>query len=286
MSLERASDPPSSVFLCCMGWDVYQLGFLDPINIATSRSKLGFDRWIYNNYICSLYYKPSWPQHIMELRETASILSGLASTARLSRRGIVTSSCTPIDVSTQLRMNPFFTGVFRLRVDKGKLLFIPSSPLCVNMPPLMSSVTISLLNLTSQSIFAFVDESLTESLVHLTPAMPVTFGQAFPRFSKLVLTLTTRTEKDILTSSTAKTSDSWTVRLGRTISRRRQWEKVHVPGAPWCLYRFKMNKGHHRVLVMLTRDLTSWMKPLPSTVPLSALCLPGVSRYFGAPPTP
>ena len=146
---------------------------------------------------------------------------------------------------------------------------------CVNMAPLISSVTVSFLNLTPQSIFAFVDESFTESLVRLTAATPVTFGRAFPRFSKLVLTLTTRAEKDILASPTAKTDDSWTVRLGRTISRRRQWEEVHIPGAPWRIYRFEMNKGHHRILVMPARDLTSWMKPLPSTVPLSALCLPG-----------
>ena len=162
-------------------------------------------------------------------------------------------------------------------VDKGGHQFIPSPlPLCVNMAPLLSSVTISFLNLTSQSIFAFVDESLTESLVHLTAATPVTFGQAFPRFSKLVLTLTTRAEKDILARPTAKTDGSWTVRLGRTISRRRQWEEVHILGAPWRIYRFEMNKGHHRILVMPARDLTSWMKLLPSTVPLSALCLPGV----------
>ena len=144
----------------------------------------------------------------------------------------------------------------------------------------MSSVTVSLLNLTSQSIFAFVDESLTESLVHLTAATPVTFGRAFPRFSKLALILTTRTEKDILASPTARAGDSWTVRLGRIISRRRQWEEVHIPGAPWRVYRFEMNKGHHRILFMPARDPTSWMKSLPSTVPLSALCLPGVSWYL------
>jgi hypothetical protein len=162
-------------------------------------------------------------------------------------------------------------------VDKERHLVEPPHPLCVvDMAPLISSVTFSLLNLTSQSIFAFLDESLTESLVHLTPATPVTFPQAFPRFSKLVLTLTTRTEKDILATPTAKTDDSWTVRLGRTISRRRRWEEVHIPGAPWRSYRFEMNKGHHRLLVMPARDLTSWMNLLPSTVPLSALCLPGV----------
>lgn len=144
------------------------------------------------------------------------------------------------------------------------------------MAPLISSVTVSFLNLTSQSIFAFVDEPLSESLVHLSAATPVRFGQALPRFSKLVLTLTTRTEKDILASPTAKTDDSWTVRLGRTISRRRLWEEVHTPGAPWRIYRFEMNKGHHRILVLPVRDLTSWMQPLPATVPLSALCLPGV----------
>lgn len=144
------------------------------------------------------------------------------------------------------------------------------------MTPLISSVTVSFLNLTSQSIFAFVDASLTESLVHLPAATPVTFGQAFPRFSKLALTLTVRAEKDILATPTAKTDDSWTVRLSRTISRKRQWEEVHIPGAPWHIYRFEMNKGHHRILVMPARDLTSWMKLLPSTVPLSALCIPGV----------
>lgn len=164
-------------------------------------------------------------------------------------------------------------------MDKGGHEFISLSsplPLCVNMAPLLSSVTVSFLNLTSQPIFAFVDESLTESLVHLTAATPVTFGQAFPRFSKLVLTLTTRAEKDILASPIAKTDDSWTVRLGRTISRRRQWEEVHTLGAPWRIYRFEMNKGHQRILIIPARDLASWMRPLPATVPLSALCLPGV----------
>jgi len=55
-----------------------------------------------------------------------------------------------------------------------------------------------------------------------------------------------------------------------------QWKAVKVEDhCPWRIYRSKVSRRHHKLIILPKRNLASFLSDLPNTTPLSALCLPG-----------
>ncbi|KIP02632.1 hypothetical protein PHLGIDRAFT_32127 [Phlebiopsis gigantea 11061_1 CR5-6] len=65
------------------------------------------------------------------------------------------------------------------------------------------------------------------------------------------------------------------------------WKEVPVPGqCPWIMYRIKVSRKHHRVLVLPRRDTSCFLKHIPDRVPLSCVTLPGTHdtmAFYGWP---
>lgn len=74
------------------------------------------------------------------------------------------------------------------------------------------------------------------------------------------------------------------VRLKKRITGWRRWEEIDCARKAWRVYRHKISKRHHQVLIFPCRPLSSWMKELPDSVLLSDLCLPGAKppRFGGS----
>lgn len=134
---------------------------------------------------------------------------------------------------------------------------------------MFSSISLSILNLTESHISAAAFNPEAPS-IRLTSNSPVTVGR-IDIFNPLSVTLTTNKEKFA--------GASWTIVIGTYVSSRRSWEYINTEGAPWRVYRFIMTQSHHRLLLIPNRPLSQFLAALPSSLPLSSLCLPGQSPY-------
>jgi len=92
---------------------------------------------------------------------------------------------------------------------------------------------------------------------------------------------------------------TWALDLSRTHrpetwQGKRGWEGLEVIGepaqpglkAPWRLYRFKVNRRHHRLVILPYRNLSTFLSDVPPSTPLSDLLLPGTHdtlAFYGYP---
>ncbi|OSX64855.1 hypothetical protein POSPLADRAFT_1053664 [Postia placenta MAD-698-R-SB12] len=65
------------------------------------------------------------------------------------------------------------------------------------------------------------------------------------------------------------------------------WKVVDLPsGCPWTMYRARVSRKHHRLLILPRRELSSFLAKLPDSLPLSSLMLPGTHdtmAFYGWP---
>jgi hypothetical protein len=135
------------------------------------------------------------------------------------------------------------------------------------MPPVSTNIALSVLNLTDRPINASLGDIGTFSVC----ALHVQSSAVVGHFLALPILRLTLTSYDKATDA----EHSMTFNLRRRVSSNRKWEPLDCQGAPWRVYRLKLSKSHHRIVVLTERPLTSWMSDLPDSLPLSSLCLPG-----------
>ncbi|EGN96244.1 hypothetical protein SERLA73DRAFT_76223 [Serpula lacrymans var. lacrymans S7.3] len=66
-----------------------------------------------------------------------------------------------------------------------------------------------------------------------------------------------------------------------------QWQAIKTPrDCAWRIYRSKITRKHHRLLIIPRRDTSNFLSEIPDTVPLSSLLLPGTHdtmAFYGWP---
>ena len=135
------------------------------------------------------------------------------------------------------------------------------------MAPASAKVALSVLNLTDRPVNASLGDIGTFSVCALQVQSSAVVGD----FLALPISRLTLTSYDKATD----TEHSITFNLRRRISSKRKWEPLDCQEAPWRVYRLKLSKSHHSIVVFTERPLASWMSDLPDSLPLSSLCLPG-----------
>jgi len=75
--------------------------------------------------------------------------------------------------------------------------------------------------------------------------------------------------------------------LGYSITIGTSWKSTNVDEkCPWSIYRVKMSRKHYRLLILPRRDMASFLREMPDSVPLSSLTLPGTHdtmAFYGWP---
>ncbi|PVG00204.1 PLC-like phosphodiesterase [Serendipita vermifera] len=130
-----------------------------------------------------------------------------------------------------------------------------------------STKRLSVLNLTNDPIVVQLGNP-KEPTTQLIASNGIAGVTEFPPVSQLQLTLQCY-RKDL------DADFGITIRLKCHISRKRKWKAISCPERYWRLYHYEISASHQRILVLPERNLASWMKELPDSLPLSSLCLPG-----------
>lgn len=68
--------------------------------------------------------------------------------------------------------------------------------------------------------------------------------------------------------------------LSSRISGGRKWELLDPKCELWRVYRVKIKKGQHKIVILENRPLASWMRDLSDSLSLADLCLPGLKLPF------
>ncbi|KAI0818883.1 PLC-like phosphodiesterase [Irpex lacteus] len=75
--------------------------------------------------------------------------------------------------------------------------------------------------------------------------------------------------------------DSWSsglngVVIGHSLTFGATWAVLKASeGSPWIIYRSKITRDHHRLLILPRRDTSRFLSDIPDSVPLSSVTLPG-----------
>ncbi|KAG6379215.1 PLC-like phosphodiesterase [Boletus reticuloceps] len=66
------------------------------------------------------------------------------------------------------------------------------------------------------------------------------------------------------------------VAIKLTMAPGRKWERVTLQGdSPWIIYRNRLSRKHHVLVVLPYRDTSRFLASIPDSAPLSCLMLPG-----------
>jgi hypothetical protein len=130
-------------------------------------------------------------------------------------------------------------------------------------------ISLSVANLTDHCISATFEDHASASI--LTPRVTTGFGE---------LSLASGTTLTLEAYINGAESVIERFELGPRISGGLQWEPIACASKLWRVYRVKLRKGHHRVVILQDRPLDSWMRNLPDAVSLAHLCLPGMAHPF------
>ncbi|GJE87940.1 PLC-like phosphodiesterase [Phanerochaete sordida] len=102
----------------------------------------------------------------------------------------------------------------------------------------------------------------------------------------LVLAPQLQAEKAAMFDEAAPTAvDDFAIRVPLSLGAK--WIAVPVPEeCPWLVYRVKVTKRHHQLLILPRRDLSSFLSEIPDSVSLSCVTLPGTHdtmAFYGWP---
>ncbi|KAI0933495.1 hypothetical protein AcV5_005625 [Taiwanofungus camphoratus] len=99
------------------------------------------------------------------------------------------------------------------------------------------------------------------------------------------LTLTTPDPCEIDKEGWIIKPDVFTIRLPMALGAA--WKVVDVCyNCPWRIYRSRVSRKHHKLLILRRRDLSSFLAEMPDSLPLSSLLLPGTHdtmAFYGWP---
>ncbi|KAI0084005.1 PLC-like phosphodiesterase [Irpex rosettiformis] len=64
--------------------------------------------------------------------------------------------------------------------------------------------------------------------------------------------------------------------IGHSLTFGATWAVLKASeGSPWIIYRLKITREHHYLLILPRRDMTQYLSDIPDSVPLSSVTLPG-----------